>query len=471
MARKNQQLINYHSSGKTSMPNLGDVQYGEIVVRHNPESPELLIKVSGSTGEQFATFIDSEAVRNSITGASSELSSKVEAISAMTIGLSGSVIDNYATSANTHNAIATAKGEAISAASATSIVAKGEAVDAASALTHSVNIALGGRIDSNDSLIQNLQASASSLETKFNDYATSADTHSAIATAKSDAITSGASYADAKKTEAIAAASAYTKQQFDILSGSIDTVKSDVSTLSGNAHSAIATLSGNVQNAISQSIASVYRVKGSKNTYADLPGTGNETGDVWNVISANTETDTPAGTNYVWNGTAWDALGGSINMEPYALKSEVDPLLSGLRTDVNHVSGLTIGLSGSVVNNYATSADTHSAIATAKGEAISAASATSIVAKGEAVDAASALTHNVNTALTQSIQTTNGRIDTVSAALSGVSAVTVTAVQTVDFSGTTAEARTASASGAKVSKIGTDVKLDLSSLVIDCGEF
>ena len=53
MARKNQRLINYHTSGKTTMPNGSDVHYGEIVVRHNEEAPELLIKVGE---ESFGVF-------------------------------------------------------------------------------------------------------------------------------------------------------------------------------------------------------------------------------------------------------------------------------------------------------------------------------------------------------------------------------------------------------------------------------
>ena len=47
-------------------------------------------------------------------------------------------------------------------------------------------------------------------------------------------------------------------------------------------------------------IASVYKYKGSVATFADLPSSGQTTGDVYNV-----EAD---GMNYAWNGTAWDAL-------------------------------------------------------------------------------------------------------------------------------------------------------------------
>ena len=71
-------------------------------------------------------------------------------------------------------------------------------------------------------------------------------------------------------------------------------------------------------------IASVYRVKGSKTTFDQLPTTGNETGDVWNVVSAATVDQKiyPAGTNFVWNGTEWDALGGTVDLSPYMLAAD-----------------------------------------------------------------------------------------------------------------------------------------------------
>lgn len=53
-------------------------------------------------------------------------------------------------------------------------------------------------------------------------------------------------------------------------------------------------------------IPGVYKYKGSKPTYSDLPTTGNEVGDVWNVV----KTDI----NYAWTGTDWDPLGGTSSM-------------------------------------------------------------------------------------------------------------------------------------------------------------
>ena len=91
MARKNQRLINYHTSGKTTMPNGSDVHYGEIVVRHNEEAPELLIKVGE---ESFGVFQASGAVKTAIDSAVSTAKSELTGeISALEQSLSGHVAD------------------------------------------------------------------------------------------------------------------------------------------------------------------------------------------------------------------------------------------------------------------------------------------------------------------------------------------------------------------------------------------
>ncbi len=66
---------------------------------------------------------------------------------------------------------------------------------------------------------------------------------------------------------------------------------------------------------IKTSLTSALEYKGTKNTYEELPAEGNTVGDVWNVVAAHG--DLPAGTNYAWDGTSWDALGGSIDLSPY----------------------------------------------------------------------------------------------------------------------------------------------------------
>ena len=72
-------------------------------------------------------------------------------------------------------------------------------------------------------------------------------------------------------------------------------------------------------------LSSIYRVKGSVNTVAELP-TNPAIGDVYNVISADIATGINAGDNVVWTGQAWDRLGGSVDLTAYTLKSDFNKL-------------------------------------------------------------------------------------------------------------------------------------------------
>lgn len=74
-----------------------------------------------------------------------------------------------------------------------------------------------------------------------------------------------------------------------------------------------------VQNAINTAVSTLYKYKGSKATSADLPTSGNKTGDVWNV--------TATGMNYVWTGTEWDALGSELNLDVIT-NSEIDTIVA-----------------------------------------------------------------------------------------------------------------------------------------------
>lgn len=72
-------------------------------------------------------------------------------------------------------------------------------------------------------------------------------------------------------------------------------------------------------------VSGLYKYKGSVATYANLPSSP-ATGDVYNVEAA--YGDYPAGTNWAWDGTAWDALGGSFTIT-YATAAEVTAVLEG----------------------------------------------------------------------------------------------------------------------------------------------
>ena len=88
-------------------------------------------------------------------------------------------------------------------------------------------------------------------------------------------------------------------------------------------------------------VSTVYKYKGSVNNYSDLPTTNNETGDVYNIINADPTHDIKAGDNVAWTGTAWDKLGGDIDLSnyvtqdqlsDYAQKNELDTKLDKVTT-------------------------------------------------------------------------------------------------------------------------------------------
>ncbi len=90
-----------------------------------------------------------------------------------------------------------------------------------------------------------------------------------------------------------------------------------------------------------KSVASkAYKYKGS-DTYANISAIQDaEVGDVWNSTTANGVY--PKGTNYAWNGTEWDALGGEVDLSAYQKASD-DTLATTDKTVVgaiNEVKGV-----------------------------------------------------------------------------------------------------------------------------------
>lgn len=62
-------------------------------------------------------------------------------------------------------------------------------------------------------------------------------------------------------------------------------------------------------------LGSALTYKGSVPTYEELPQSGQSKGDTYNVVAAHG--NTPAGTNYAWDGDKWDPLGGDIDLSAY----------------------------------------------------------------------------------------------------------------------------------------------------------
>lgn len=88
-------------------------------------------------------------------------------------------------------------------------------------------------------------------------------------------------------------------------------------------------------------LTSIYTYKGSVKTYEELPTLlstpAPQIGDVYNVEDA--YENHPAGTNWAWNGSEWDAQGGSVDLSGYATKSEVSDLNTSLTGSIGSLTG------------------------------------------------------------------------------------------------------------------------------------
>lgn len=77
-----------------------------------------------------------------------------------------------------------------------------------------------------------------------------------------------------------------------------------------------------------QDITSVIHVKGSVETYSNLPTSGQEIGDMYNVLTADSEHGIAAGDNVVWTENGWDNFSGLVNV------------MTGATSSANGTSGL-----------------------------------------------------------------------------------------------------------------------------------
>ena len=96
-------------------------------------------------------------------------------------------------------------------------------------------------------------------------------------------------------------------------------VENLISDLAAKASQATTYTKIEVDKAINAKVASTFRYMGSC-AYAELPENAVK-GDVWNVTDA--YGNVPAGTNYAYDGKAWDALAGVVDLSPYAKSSDI----------------------------------------------------------------------------------------------------------------------------------------------------
>lgn len=107
----------------------------------------------------------------------------------------------------------------------------------------------------------------------------------------------------------------------------------------------VTTATANTTYAKKSDITNIYKFKGTKTNYADLPTTNRVTGDVWNITNADAEHGIKAGDNVAWNGTAWDNLSGTVDLSAYATTTTTDAMSADIKKLMDKAFPFTVNVS------------------------------------------------------------------------------------------------------------------------------
>lgn len=157
------------------------------------------------------------------------------------------------------------------------------------------------------------------------------------------------------------------------INGEITTIKSDITSIEGD----ITELQGSLGNAEGDitavtnaldahkadydnphkvtaaqlGLATVYKYKGSVETYANLPTSGQQVGDVYNVKQADPDHNIEAGDNVAWDGEKWDILAGDTDLSGYAQLNLANTFtaLNAFRANIAVSNGTAAGSQGQVI--------------------------------------------------------------------------------------------------------------------------
>lgn len=107
-------------------------------------------------------------------------------------------------------------------------------------------------------------------------------------------------------------------------------------------------------------LATVYKYNGSVETYADLPTSGQQVGDVYNVKQADPDHNIEAGDNVAWDGTTWDILAGDTDLSGYAQLNSANTFtaMNAFRANIAVSNGTASGTGGSIVFGISSTGET-----------------------------------------------------------------------------------------------------------------
>lgn len=92
-------------------------------------------------------------------------------------------------------------------------------------------------------------------------------------------------------------------------------------------------------------ITNIYKFKGTKTNYSDLPKTGVIAGDVWNITNADAEHGIKAGDNVAWDGSKWDNLSGVADLSGYATTTTTDAMSADIKKLMDKAFPFTVKVS------------------------------------------------------------------------------------------------------------------------------
>lgn len=108
--------------------------------------------------------------------------------------------------------------------------------------------------------------------------------------------------------------------------GTIDTSPFETKTNAANTYLSKESFNSTIANyALKSDITAAVINKGSVDSYADLPTSGQKNGDMYNIKAADAAHNIKAGDNVVWNGTEWDNFGGIFTIDA-ASDADIDGL-------------------------------------------------------------------------------------------------------------------------------------------------
>ena len=347
MARNNVRLINYHTSGTTA-PKKTDMAVGEIAVGKD------LIWSKHNANEELSVFISSGAVHSAITVAETTLKGITDSLS-NSISANTNEFNKYATSANTVAADTktledaksytdllkakegeTYNGETLAGLKSEIKSLKDSSDTTVGALASRVTTA-EGKITALETTVGNnengLVKDVADLKTTVGNSTTGLVKDVADLNTKIDAVSGASSDYTDSQINAIKGTSYKTGTTLASLESNLGTEKLRIDAILKDAPDNLKSFK-DVDTKITNAITAAYKYQGSVNNYNDLPDSGNTIGFVYNVKNAvgniGDKNYTPAGTNYAWNGTTWDALGGTVDLSTYATKTYVNDALTGV---------------------------------------------------------------------------------------------------------------------------------------------